>query len=152
MDAKIATVNERVTSLAREVVDVKEGIKPHECLQERVLETLNKSVDGWTMWWRRMMITLISALIVLGGTAAGWWWSHSNLKQDVSELKVDVGSIETNVKEIQVSQTGIQQAIKESKASPALDSDQLKSITDAVRSAVKEERRATSTLSARPHN
>ena len=150
MDAKLDAVNERFASLEKNIDETKSIVKkPHECLQLTLLANITDSVGGWTSWWRKMMIALLSALVVVGVAAAGWWWSHTNLKENVLELRGDVGRIQESVEEIQVTQTSIQAAISKPVASTSINDVQLKSITDAVKAAVKEERRM---ISPRPHN
>jgi len=117
---------------------------PHDCVQAEIIVDIKSEVSGWTKWFRVGLVSLIGAIIAIGGTAL---WRFSVLSSNVESTQNSIGRIENNVSGLETSHKDLTQAVTDlKKQDVARGQEQLgeikATVTDAVRQAIKEERRS----------
>lgn len=116
----------------------KEAATPHECHQEKRMETIEESTGGWDRLFKGMVITVISAVVVVGSLMALLYYTKADVS-DVDNVRIDVVKIRNDVDSVQASQQRVESTVNEmQKKQDQMEKDRMEQIKKAMHEVVVE--------------
>lgn len=107
---------------------------PHRCLMEKQVGDIWKKLSHWENWRLKIYGAIITFVLTVG---FAWAYQFVSLRGSVEKTQETVKQVETSVKKIEASHYQLEKSFEKSKQEQKkLDSEQLRQITDVVRTAI----------------